>query len=344
MIAKSQILWLQAPSILHNFDDPIVERMIKRYGKVGLDEFRVGPGWGWEDSYGFYVMPFKRSERTGYWKWNKPDYRWDDNLKRFKKLLWRTKLYPKDPENNTRSRIRLRYSYIDNCLYKGDADCNFWKFNIGGPKGMYDDSDRAFGLFKDYFDRLWDAGIRWYDLGNEVVAPYFKTQKELYEWTRRYVVRHLNYLMDKGAKPLFTFSADERTGHAYRGIIADEIKPNIICQVLHGQMIPEKLPPKGQLWHLAKIGISCDGLNTKHLPLYRQGLCTANKRYCDSSVKEHMKSCKKLHEMIGDRFRFWEHLPRTIDDKQSPNKLKQHCDISVVWRVPKHVYGVDVRR
>ena len=344
MIAKSQILWLQAPSILHNFDNPIVERMIKRYGKVGLDEFRVGPGWGWEDSYGFYVMPFKRSERTGYWKWNKPDYRWDDNLKRFKKLLWRTKLYPKDPENNTRSRIRLRYSYIDNCLYKGDADCNFWKFNIGGPKGMYDDSDRAFGLFKDYFDRLWDAGIRWYDLGNEVVAPYFKTQKELYEWTRRYVVRHLNYLMDKGAKPLFTFSADERTGHAYRGIIADEIKPNIICQVLHGQMIPEKLPPKGQLWHLAKIGISCDGLNTKHLPLYRQGLCTANKRYCDSSVKEHMKSCKKLHEMIGNRFRFWEHLPRTIDDKQSPDNINQNCDVSVVRRVPKHVYGVDVRR
>ena len=344
MIAKSQIFWLQAPSILHNFDDHTVERMVRRYGKAGCNEFRVGPGWGWDNSYGFYVMPFKRSQRTNMWLWNKPDYRWDENIVRLRKTLWRTKLYPNDPERKQRSRIRLRFSYIDHCLYKGDADCNFWKFNSGGPNGMYDDSDRAFGLFKDYIDRLWDNRVRWYDLGNEIKSPHEGDKKALYAWTKRYAVRHLEYMLQKGAKPLFTFSASEETAHAYRGWIADMIKPNIICQMLHGQMIPENLPPKGQLWHLAKIGISCDGLNVKHLPLYRQGLCTVSKKYCDSSTKEHMKSCKELHKMIGNRFRFWEHLPRTIDEKQSPNNLNQHCDVSVCWRVPKHIYGVDVKR
>ena len=344
MIAKSQILWLQAASILHNFDDSTVERMVRRYGRVGLDEMRVGPGWGWKNSYGFYVMPFKWSAVTSMWLWKKPDYRWDDNLVRLRKLLWKTKLYPSDPERKERAHARVRFSYIDHCLYKGDDPWNFWKFNTGGPKGMYDDSDRAFGLFKDYIDRLWNAGIRWFDLGNEIKSPYEGDRKKLYEWTKRYGVRHLEYMLKKGAKPLFTFSASEETAHAYRGWIADEIEPNIICQMLHGQMIPENLPDKESLWHLAKIGLSCDGLNTKNLPLHRQGLCTVSKKYCDSSVNEHQKTCKLFHEMVGDRFRLWEHLPRTIDEKQSPDNLNQHCDVSVVWRVPKYVYGVDVRR
>ena len=344
MIAKSQILWLQAASILHNFDDPTVERMVRRYGRVRLNEMRVGPGWGWKNSYGFYVMPFKQSERTGMWKWKKPDYRWDDNLVRLRKLLWKTKLYPKDPERKERARTRLRYSYIDHCLYKSDDPWNFWKFNIGGPSGMYDASDKGLGLFKDYIDRLWDDGVRWFDLGNEIRSPYEENKPVLYAWTKDYAVRHLEYMLDKGARPLFTFSASEETAHAYRGWIADMIKPNIICQMLHGQMIPENLPDKKELWHLAKIGISCDGLNVKNLPLHRQGLCTVSKKYCDSSTKEHMKSCKELHKMIGNRFRFWEHLPRTIDEKQSPNNLNQHCDVSVCWRVPKYVYGVDVKR
>ena len=190
MIAKSQILWLQAASILHNFDDPTVERMVRRYGRVGLNEMRVGPGWGWKNSYGFYVMPFKQSERTGMWKWKKPDYRWDDNLVRLRKLLWKTKLYPKDPERKERARTRLRYSYIDHCLYKSDDPWNFWKFNIGGPSGMYDASDKGLGLFKDYIDRLWDDGVRWFDLGNEIRSPYEENKPVLYAWTKDYAVRH----------------------------------------------------------------------------------------------------------------------------------------------------------
>jgi hypothetical protein len=236
-------------------------------------------------------------------------------------------------------------SYIDHCCFKKAYKWNIWIFNINGPKGMYDASDRAFDIFKDLFDRLWDLGIRRYDAGNEIVAPNFKTQNQLYDWTRRYAVRHLEYLMNKGAKPAFTFSANERTAHAYRGIVADELGKNKLAQVYHQAMIPEKLPQKSDLSFLAYYGISCDGMQMKNYPERRQGVWTDSGTQCDSSINEHIKSAVEFNKRATrGRFRFFEHLAFEMDEKQSPNKLHQKESVGVFWRVPKAINGKDRRR
>ena len=299
-IAKSQIAWLQAPSIAHNFSDSELEKFTRRYGRAGLDEVRMFPGWGWDDTgLGYFVMPFKQSTRTGQWLWKKPDYRWDDNIKRLRKILWNTELYPKDPENNKKSRIRIRYSYIDHCLYKVNYPWNFWKFNASGPKGMYDASDNAFDLFKEYFDRLWDLGIKRFDLGNEIRSPWEgHPVHEFDNWIKRYAIRHIEYLVMMGAKPLFTFSAHEPTAHRYRGWILYLLGKNVACQMIHGAMIPERIEAyKPYMSVDFKYGLSCDGLDTRGLPLWRQGLCIVNGAFCDSSVVEHKKSCKVFHDL-----------------------------------------------
>lgn len=342
---KTQLLWAQAPSIIHNFTDRELERMARREGIAGLNELRVFfPGWGWDDDPEFYVMPFHQTV-TGLWDWNKPDYQWDDNVRRLKKIFKSTRIYPKDQYDKRKSNIWIRMSYIDHCCYKKDYKWNIWKFNVGGPNGMYDASQRAYGIFCDLFDRLWDLGIRRFDAGNEIVAPDFPTQRLLYDWVKRYAVRHLAYLMDKGAKPAFTFSANERTAHAYRGIVADELGKNKLAQIYHQAMIPEKLPKKKDLCFLCYYGISCDGMNMKHYPAHRRGVCTDSGKQCDSSQKEHKKSAVEFKKRASrGRNRFFEHLAFEIDEKQSPNNLRQHDSVNVFWRVPKAVTGKDRRR
>ena len=64
----------------------------------------------------------------------------------------------------------------------------------------------------------------------------------------------------------------------------------------------------------------------------------------DSSPPEHWKSVAHAYDEIGGRLKFWEHTPRTIDEKQSPDNLNQHHDINVFWRVPKNIWGIDLRR
>jgi len=342
---KTQLLWAQAPSIAHNFSDLVLERMARREGRVDLDELRVFfPGWGWDDDPEFYVMPFHQTV-TGLWNWDKPDKQWDENVKRLIKIFKGTRIYPKDQYDKRKSNVWIRMSYIDHCCFKQDSNWNIWKYNIHGPKGMYDASDKALDIFKGLFDRLWDLGIRRFDAGNEIVAPETNTQGQLYDWVKKYAVRHLAYLMSKGAKPAFTFSANERTAHAYRGIVADELGKNKLAQIYHQAMIPEKLPQKTDLSFLAYYGISCDGMQMKDYPVSRQGVWTDNHKQCDSSVKEHEKSAVEFNKRATrGRFRFFEHLAFEIDEKQSPDNLRQKESVSVFWKVPKKITGKDRRR
>ena len=146
--AKGRLFWIQGGSTFHRHNESRHERMARRLGKAGCKEVVIGPWWDWGDGFG--ALPFMQSAITGKWKWKKPNLQWDENLKRLRKILWNTPLYPNVPDS-LRSRIHLRMMYVDHCGYKKDYTWNAWKFNVAGPNGMYDASDRAFDLFKELF-------------------------------------------------------------------------------------------------------------------------------------------------------------------------------------------------
>ena len=349
-VAKSQIAWLQAIPIIHHFSDKELERFARRYGRASdCMEIRVFPWWIWpktktEDFY----LPWKKNT-LGQFDWNRPDLRYDDNFKRLKKIVWHTKLYPNDPDDNRKAKIPIRFSFLDHCANKGVLDKNNpWINNIHGPDGMYDAETFGKQAIKElWIDRLWDMGVRLFDGGNEIKCPQEPHVPRVNQWVRYTYMPYIKYLLDKGAKPVFTFSASEKTAHSIRGWIGDTVSPGIMCQMIHGQMLPELVPPKKKFSTRFYYGLSCDGLNTRkmNIPDNRKGLITDNGKYQDSAEREHRYSVAQIVEALKPgKVRFWEHLPRGIDSLQSPGHIREHEDVSVCWRVPLHVYGIDLRQ
>lgn len=321
---KAGISWLQAPSIIQLYSDKELERMTRRLANAKCDEVWVFSHWDFPDVEP--VLPFSRGVLTGLFNIKDINQQYKDNLVRFKKILWNT--YVNQLER--KAKIHLRFILFDQNGTEKHPWWDVWYHNINGLKGMYDSSQGADNLLKEYWIKpLHELGIKKWGLFNEARCPAEPNVPDINHWTKAYVISKVKYMKDiLGTKGLITYSGSEKTRHSIRGWCAHEFGKNTLCEIFHHQMIPENLPTRADMMRGWPYGLHCDGLNIKHsgFPPHRYGECTDSGKYCDSCNADHFKSCKTFQEEIMWRkfyakFKFAIHLPREIDMSQSPDKL-----------------------